>query len=732
MNQIHKLLLIFLLLFNVPATAQRICGSAEHLHDMELSDANFAAARQLIEQQTQAYLSNPNKPTRLTVEIPVVVHVVYRTAVENISDAQIHSQIQILNEDFRKLNADFSSVTPSVFQAAAADCAIQFVLAKQTPSGDSSTGITRTQTTVTSFTTNNSVKFSSLGGKDAWPASQYLNIWVCKLASGLLGYAQFPGGPAASDGVVCSYRAFGNTGAVLAPFNKGRTATHEVGHWLNLFHIWGDDGGSCNGTDLVGDTPDQGAEHYGCPAFPSISCNNGPNGAMFMNFMDYTDDACMSMFTLGQKARMDVLFLPGGARASLLNSNGGSYPLPPCSMTSNIQTVFVNETDALIDWDQVSGAMSYHIRYRILGDSTWNYNTSSINSYILSGLTGGTTYEFGIQTSCTSGLSAWSPSQNFTTTSPAPICAIPVVLPAQNITENSANIIWNVSNNSTGTYLLRYRLQNGGAWLNQLVSDTTIQITALLPASMYEVQVQNTCSFGTSLFSSTVVFTTNAAPVYVCTDNYEPNNLRIMATQIQPNSVTTSMIATSGDNDYFKFTTNSAEPKVKIRLSNLPLDYDLKLYKPNGVLIATSQNANTRPEQIILNSAVFGDNYVARVYGYNGVFDNTSCYNLQVETSANNFRTEESMEDESLKPEIYFYPNPASSTITTEIYKAEPELITCHIYNALGQVVATQCIEAQTGFNEIRFSIASLANGFYVMEIIDAQEKVAEKFEILH
>jgi hypothetical protein len=129
---------------------------------------------------------------------------------------------------------------------------------------------------------------------------------VCQLSGGLLGYAQFPGGPAQTDGVVIRHSGFGTTGTAAAPFDRGRTATHEIGHWANLFHIWGDDGTGCNGTDEVADTPNQADENYGCPTFPSISCNNGPNGDMFMNYMDYVDDEAMVMFTAGQVSRMNA------------------------------------------------------------------------------------------------------------------------------------------------------------------------------------------------------------------------------------------------------------------------------------------------------------------------------------------------------------------------------------------------------------------------------------------
>lgn len=138
---------------------------------------------------------------------------------------------------------------------------------------------------------------------DAWPAEQYLNIWVCELGD-LLGYAQFPGGPLETDGVVVNYRAFGLGGTAEPPYHLGRTATHEVGHWLNLYHIWGDDGSGCGGTDEVDDTPNQAGPNTGTPTFPTISCDNAPNGDMFMNFMDYVDDDSMNMFTNGQVERM--------------------------------------------------------------------------------------------------------------------------------------------------------------------------------------------------------------------------------------------------------------------------------------------------------------------------------------------------------------------------------------------------------------------------------------------
>ena len=244
------------------------------------------------------------------VKIPTVVHVVYRREAENISDAQVKSQIAVLNRDFRAKNPDRSGV-PAAWTSFVADANIEFELATKDPNGKATTGITRTKTTKTSFPADNSVKTTAGGGRPPWPAARYLNIWVCSLGDGLLGYAQFPGGPAKTDGVVVLHSAFGTKGTAKPPFNLGRTTTHEVGHWLNLRHIWADTLG-CNGTDFVADTPNAAGPNFGSPTWPKISCANGPNGDMFMNYMDYVDDVAMFMFTPGQAARMNACLL--GAR----------------------------------------------------------------------------------------------------------------------------------------------------------------------------------------------------------------------------------------------------------------------------------------------------------------------------------------------------------------------------------------------------------------------------------
>ncbi|WP_170170223.1 M43 family zinc metalloprotease [Hymenobacter perfusus] len=321
----------------------RQCATMEVLNAQLAADPQMAQRMAAVEAQTNRFAANPDvRRTAAAVTIPVVVHVLYNTTVQNVSDAQVQAQIDVLNQDFAKANAD-ASLIPAAFAGLAANTNVQFTLAKRTPTGTATNGIIHKYTKTTSWSSNDAVKNSKRGGDAPWDATKYLNIWVCNLGQGLLGYAQFPGGSTSTDGVVVLYSSL--PGGSAAPYNKGRTATHEVGHYLNLRHIWGD--ASC-GNDLVSDTPTQQTSNYGCPSFPKVTCSNGPNGDMFMNYMDYTDDACMYMFSSGQSTRMNALFASGGARVGLATSNGGTAPLVATSAPAEQLQVFPNPaTDQL-------------------------------------------------------------------------------------------------------------------------------------------------------------------------------------------------------------------------------------------------------------------------------------------------------------------------------------------------------------------------------------------------
>lgn len=244
------------------------------------------------------------------IEIRVVVHVIWREGVENISDAQIQSQIEALNRDFSGTNTDRQQVTQPVFRQLMADTEIVFRLADRNPQGQPSSGIIRRQTAVAAIATayagdgRRRVCYEELGGSDAWPSECYLNIWVAAFPAGLAGQASQPGQSLpAEDGVFIAPSRFGQTGTVTPPYHLGRTATHEIGHYFNLLHLWGEGiTASCAGDDGVGDTPCQSLSYLEmCPQGAGFTCGT-PD--MTQNFMSLSEDACLLFFTQGQKMRM--------------------------------------------------------------------------------------------------------------------------------------------------------------------------------------------------------------------------------------------------------------------------------------------------------------------------------------------------------------------------------------------------------------------------------------------
>lgn len=292
----------------------RSCATMDVLNRNLAEDPTLAKKIKDIDEHAKKMAGNERKPGggggsvpyEGTVIIPVVVHVIYNTnnPQENISQAQIQSQIDVLNRDFSATNPD-ANQTPGVFAPLVSNLQVQFALAS----------VDRTASSVVEWGTNDAMKNPRKGGVAAVDPSRNLNIWVCNIGGGILGYAQFPGGKAATDGVVVGPQYFGNTGYLEAPFDGGRTTTHEVGHWLNLRHIWGD--GGCGIDDQVTDTPDSDQPTFGCPSFPTVRCSNT---LMTMNYMDYTDDACMYMFSTGQRTRARALFASDGVRRSFVTA----------------------------------------------------------------------------------------------------------------------------------------------------------------------------------------------------------------------------------------------------------------------------------------------------------------------------------------------------------------------------------------------------------------------------
>ena len=288
-------------------------GCASHaVHAQQLAqNPELAGKMNSIESFTDQFAKDASSNARLVngkIEIPVVFNVLYRTAAENTSLAQLQSQIDILNKDFNGLNTDFNN--PNPYSSVKANVGITFVLDQ----------VNRKATTKTVwYSEDGFMKVASSGGLSPVSPTTKLNFWVVnnlvsRTAGQLLGYAQFPGGASSTDGIVCGHYCTGTGGSTTAPYNLGRTATHELGHWMNLRHIWGDGNGCAS--DLVSDTPLHDSPNVGVPAAGHRSTCTGTPLEMFMNYMDYTDDRGMFMFSNGQKTRMNAVFAVGGARAS--------------------------------------------------------------------------------------------------------------------------------------------------------------------------------------------------------------------------------------------------------------------------------------------------------------------------------------------------------------------------------------------------------------------------------
>lgn len=298
------------IMFNEPCGMNPVRQAAEQANPL------LSTQRLQLEHQLQQFLQNVNRNTYLgdsVVTIPVVFHVLYHTDTENIPDSLIYSQMNVLNEDFARMNAD-TVILPDYFKPLSGNPKLQFCLATRDPQGNPTNGITRTYTDKlffrTSGTTSNyalltQMHFDQTGGKNIWNRDHYLNIWVCNLESqsGVLAWAYLPGADPEVDGIVCRYNYVGRPTIAGSPYQYGRTLTHEIGHWFNLWHTFDNtDNGECS-DDFVADTPSQEEANFGCPTFPHSTCDNVSD--MYMNYMDYADDECgKNIFTIGQSERM--------------------------------------------------------------------------------------------------------------------------------------------------------------------------------------------------------------------------------------------------------------------------------------------------------------------------------------------------------------------------------------------------------------------------------------------
>lgn len=841
-------LLLLLLMGAGNAFAQRNCGTMEVLQQEIQADPSRGALLEAIDQYTQQWLlENDPSAERNVITIPVVYHVVWRTTAENIPDARLLAQLQQLNEDFARLNAD-ADQTPALFAALGTNTQIQFCLAQRDPSGNPTTGIVRRQTTVTSFSSNNAVKYTAQGGSNAWPRDSYLNIWTCNLSNSLLGYAQFPGGTAATDGVVVLHSSVGSLSVPgsASPFNFGRTLTHEVGHWLNLRHIWGD--ATC-GNDQVADTPVHQTSNGGCPSFPkNNTCGGTTNTEMTMNYMDYSNDGCMNLFTRGQSDRMRALFGPGGSRVALLSSQGC---VPPgggstCAVPTGLVTSAITTTSASATWGAVSGASSYDVQVRPTG-GTWSTSNVTGTSVNFTGLVASTSYEWAVRANCSGAASAFSAAITFTTnalgcpdalepnnsttaaaaiTLPASInaliasssdadfyrfdltatsnlsislgnlagdydlrllnaggtqlaisqasgttaesitfnnaaagtyfihvlgyngafsttqcytlnasatvvqtCNAPTGLAATNITTSGATLTWTAVSGAT-SYNVQYKLAANSTWTTVNSATNSLSLTGLTAGTSYNAQVSTVCSGSSSAYGPAITFTT-AQPAG-CTDTWESNNTSGTAKVIPVNTDIQALIGTSSDNDWYRFTNTTSQRRIRIDLTNLPADYDVRLFRGTSTQVGISQNSGTTNEAIVLNTTTVATYYI-RVYGYNGAFNASQCYTLRASISGTNFRegeVEATTVETAAGGLLNLYPNPATDKVLIDYLAEHEHNVTLFIFDAMGRELLSTRLAVGTGPATYALPVDGLPNGMYLLHIQDGDQRSQQRFMI--
>lgn len=674
---------------------------AQEKAEYDRTIANIAAARD----------NNPSVQGG-TITIPVVVHIVWNTASQNITDNQVLSQIQVLNEDYSRTNADAGN-TPSYFQGVAANTDIQFCLAQTDPNGNPTTGIERRQiATDVTFNMNNNVKNFNTDGLNAWDVSRYLNIWVCHLTQGLLGYAEFPTSSYSNTyGVVIgfpyfgsNFTSYGNNFSLSSAYNRGRTTTHEIGHCFNLIHIWGDDGTGCSGTDQCNDTPNQADEHYGCPSTIQISCTNGPNGDMYQNYMDYTDDACMNMFTLNQKSRM----------LAVLNSS--PYNTLQSSTVCNNAAGNDAGISAIVHPNGTACSTTFNPVVTITNYGTNPLTSATINYRIDAG-----------------------PIQTYTWTG--------------NLATNAtANVMLNSITSATGTHTFSAYTSNpnsgtdANAGNDQSQSTYTVNTSALaLPYSEgFEsttfppngITISNPDN-GVTWARSTAAASSGSASAFMDNFDYNANGQidEMLLPTLNLSSATSPVI--TFQLAYRLFTDPAANPNysdtLKVLIStDCGVSWTTLWSKSGSALTTVSPNYGSsefvpgandwRWEIIPLSQYQFSGGAMIK-FSHTTDFEN----NLYIDDI--NIHEATGIENNSMPFAVDVYPNPADAVLNITTTFVNPEFLTIRLLNPLGQVIE----ENNYGFTSggtFTLDVSDRPEGVYFAEIIAGNRRSVKRVVI--
>ncbi len=484
----------------------RTCGLQQHM-DKLLTDPNYNEKHQAKFARLENELSNIEQRAACATPkvIPVAVHFQGVNGIDIACLRQLaQSQIDILNNDYAGTNSDITKwdnqAANSFPGVSNGDACLRFCIAdKNHPSGFSLSNGTP------------AVTLNQTSGDSNPQWSGYLNIYV-RPNTGVLGYSPL-GGSGNGDGVVIDAAAFGagnGCGSISpqSPYDLGRTLTHELGHYLLLDHIWGN--GGCNQDDGVADTPSQASDNNGCPSLSTTSCGSRD---MHMNYMDYTNDACMYMFSAGQVARME-----GYVNSSLANltnnaankcsdvGDGGGGNGDTCDKPTQTNATNIASTQATITWSAVSGATNYQVRYRKSGTTTWTTQSTTATSRTITSLTANTTYQYQVRARCDATWTGWTAAKTFTTTANQS-CSPPAQTNATNITASQAKITWSAVSGAS-LYQVRYRKSGTSSWTNKNTTATSRTITGLAANTTYQYRVRARCGATWTGFTPIKTFTT--------------------------------------------------------------------------------------------------------------------------------------------------------------------------------------------------------------------------------
>ncbi|MCE2847433.1 MAG: PKD domain-containing protein [Sphingobacteriales bacterium] len=611
---------LFILTLSTQMRAQEKCISEHLFQEAAAANPKLLEERENLERFTEAFIAgHPGKSTQsrsasVTKVIPVVVHVIHYGGSENISKAQILDQIDSLNKDFNYLNAD-SVNTPSVFKPLAGSLDVEFRMAQLDPSGNCTDGIVRVYSPLT-YNARNNVKALSY-----WPSNQYLNIWVVSsianssgVAGQVIGFAQFPGtGPATTDGVVIKHDYMGSIGTAAGSGNNGRTATHEVGHWLNLRHIWGD--ATC-GNDQVGDTPTQYEANLSfCPNWPFVSSciGNAPNGDMFTNYMDYTNGDCQNMFSNGQCTRMEAALNSGsGGRINLWQSSN----LTATGTTGTPATLCAPAADFIPRKRFVcaGGSLGFSdISWRgEVASRTWSFpgGTPATDTSATPTVTYNTpgTYDVILTVSNAAGTDTKTVQGMIVVTSPNPTASVPWsegfeagALPANNwyvLNPNGGNE-WEVTNSaaSSGSYSINlYNFQGNDKGPDEFITDA-FNLSNITATSMsFDLAFAYPTSTGTNDDKLVMSFSTNCGQTW--TPRYTKQGTTLQTTGVDPNDFLPGPADWRTETVNLAATTISTKPNVRFRFefthdtgNNIFID-NINLTGTVGIDEVNAANAN--------------------------------------------------------------------------------------------------------------------------------------------